>query len=67
VSGERRAMFVFEESDRQLVLLALAELSVSRPGFDDALGRIADQLVGRDMFEKFKRLKADREKATRGF
>jgi len=30
-----------EESDRQLVLLALAVLSLRSPGFDDALNRIA--------------------------
>ncbi len=31
----------FEEADRQLVLLALAVLSLESPGFDDALNRIA--------------------------
>ncbi|HEV1992469.1 MAG TPA: hypothetical protein VGR34_06360 [Candidatus Dormibacteraeota bacterium] len=55
-----------DEGDRQLVLLALAELSISRPGFDDALGRIADGLKGRDMFEELKRLNADRLHSERG-
>lgn len=32
---------VLEEPDRQLILMALAHLSVERPGFDDALNRIA--------------------------
>jgi hypothetical protein len=32
---------VLEESDRQLVLMALAILSLECPGFDDALNRIA--------------------------
>jgi hypothetical protein len=30
-----------DEGDRQLVLMALAHLSVERPGWDDALQRIA--------------------------
>lgn len=30
-----------DEADRQLVLLALAHLSVERPGWDHALNRIA--------------------------
>jgi hypothetical protein len=49
-----------------MVLLAIAELALSRPGFDDALGRIADQLVGREMFNEFKRFNADRVKASHG-
>jgi hypothetical protein len=32
-----------EEVDRQLILLALAQLSLSRPGFDSALNKIAIQ------------------------
>jgi hypothetical protein len=55
-----------EEGDRQMILLAIAELSLSRPGWDDALGRIADQFMGREMFEEFKRLNADRVKLERG-
>jgi hypothetical protein len=50
---------VLEESDRQLVLLALAVLSLESPGFDDALNRVAvriDNIVeGRGvMYESFR-------------
>lgn len=54
------------EEDRQMVLLALAELALSRPGWDDTLGRIADGMQGRPMFDEFKRLNADRVKESRG-
>lgn len=30
-----------DESERQMVLMALAHLSIERPGWDDALNRIA--------------------------
>jgi hypothetical protein len=50
----------FEEGDRQMMLLAIAELALSRPGFDYALGEIAKQLQGAEMFAEFKRLNADR-------
>jgi hypothetical protein len=55
----------FDEGDRQMVLLALAELALSRPGFDYALGEIAKQLSGEEMFAEFKRLNADRVRAER--
>ena len=51
-----------DESDRQLVLMALAHLAVERPGFDDALQLIAARIDnhnprGRaEMYEDFKRL-----------
>ena len=48
-----------------MVLLAIAELALSRPGFDWTLGEIAECLQGREMFEEFKRLNADRVKAER--
>lgn len=38
-----------EEEERQMILLALAELSLARPGWEDALERIAkkmDNVVG---------------------
>src|SRR5260370_3799428 len=56
---------IWEEEERQLMLLALAELTLSRPGFDDALGRISDNLQGRETFVEFKRLNADRPKEAR--
>lgn len=54
-----------DEGQRQMMLLAIAELSLSRPGWDDALGEIADVLRGRAMFDEFKRLNADRVKGER--
>lgn len=54
-----------EEGDRQMVLLAIAELALSRPGWDYALGEIAKQLQGAELFAEFKRLNADRVKAER--
>jgi hypothetical protein len=32
---------VLQEEERQLTLMALAALSIERPGFDDALNRVA--------------------------
>jgi hypothetical protein len=55
----------FAEGDRQMVLLAIAELALSRPGFDYALAEIAMQLQGEEMFAEFKRLNADRVKTER--
>jgi hypothetical protein len=57
---------VLEETDRQLTLLALAELALSRPGFDEALSLIAELLAGQEMFEEFKRINADRVRASHG-
>jgi hypothetical protein len=54
------ALFVLEESDRQLSLLALATLALERPGFDDALGRIAGRLQGLALYEDFKAANADK-------
>jgi hypothetical protein len=47
------------EEDRQMILLAVAELSLSRPGWLDALGRVADRLQGREMFDSFRETSAD--------
>jgi len=33
-----------DEAERQLVLMALAHLSIARPGWDDALNRIARKI-----------------------
>lgn len=54
-----------EEEQRQATLLALAELALSRPGWDYMLGEIAELLQGREMFGEFKRLNADRVKSER--
>ncbi len=48
-----------DEGDRQLVLLSLATLALHRPGFDYALYRLADKLVGTQMYEMFKELDND--------
>lgn len=49
-----------------MILLALAELALSRPGWDDALRRIAEHYQGVEIFERFKVTSADRVKAERG-
>lgn len=64
-----------DESERQLVLMALAHLSVERPGFDDALNRIAlrfdsDRGGRAEMYDGFRELHrralaAERELARR--
>ena len=52
------------EEERQLILMALAHLAVERPGWDDALSRIAmlmDNVVpdlGPELYRAFKRLHA---------
>lgn len=53
-----------DEEQRQLILMALAHLAVERPGWDDALSRIAvlaDNVVeGKpEMYEQFKRLRSE--------
>lgn len=53
-----------QEEERQMILIALAHLAIERPGWNDALSRIAlkmdNQLPdGRpEMFEKFKELRS---------
>jgi hypothetical protein len=67
--------YELDEEDRQAVLLALAELALSRPGWDAMLSEIAKKLnphqksffdSGLTMFENFKLTSADRVKAERG-
>jgi hypothetical protein len=60
--GSGMVTITLEEEDRQLTLLALACSSLLHPGFDYALGEIAENLHGRPMFEELKRLNADRIK-----
>lgn len=59
---------VLEEGQRQILLLALAELALSRPGFDYALSEIAKLYDGEGlpMFQDFKLINADRVNAERG-
>jgi hypothetical protein len=54
------------EEGRQMIVLALAELALSRPGWDDSLRRLAILFFGEAMFEDFKKANADRVRATRG-
>lgn len=61
----RRLTFSLEEGQRQATLLALAELALSRPGWDHMLREIAQELDGADMFEGFKRTSEDRVKSER--
>jgi len=51
------------EESRQMILLALAELSLRRPGWLDALERVATSLKGREMFDGFRETSADLIKA----
>jgi hypothetical protein len=53
------------EEQRQALILALAELALSRPGWDMMLSEIAVALHGRHEFAEFKRLNADRVSAER--
>jgi len=51
-----------DESNRQIILLALAELSIHRPGWDYVLREIAGKQGsdGEVMYEQFKVTSADR-------
>lgn len=64
--GGRYTIRIEGEGDRAMILLALSELALSRPGWDDALRRIAERFYGGEMFERFKATNADRVKAERG-
>jgi hypothetical protein len=49
------------EEERQMLTLAIAELSLTRPGWDDMLLEFAKtKLRSAEMFEEFKKLNADR-------
>lgn len=63
-AGRRGFTLVVGEADRQLVLLALAVLSLASPGFDDALNLVAlkidEQAGGRAVtYEEFRELRTD--------
>lgn len=50
-----------EEGERQMVLMALAHLAVERPGWDDALQRLAMQLDNEQnnrpqMYDEFRKM-----------
>jgi hypothetical protein len=51
-----------DEGQRQMMLMALAHLSVERPGWDDALQRLAIQLDNEQdgrpqMYDEFRKLR----------
>lgn len=48
-----------DEGERQTTLLALAELSLRRPGWLNHLERIADKFGGRRMFDGFRETNRD--------
>jgi hypothetical protein len=47
-----------EEGERQMLLLALAELAKARPGWEDALGDLSKKFSGFEMFEQFRTMEA---------
>ena len=52
--GIDRLQIEIAESDRQAILLALAKLYHTRPGWDYMMERIAGKLDGRELYESFK-------------
>jgi hypothetical protein len=64
VEGGKREQVHMEEKQRQMIILALAELALSRPGWEYSLREIAKMFCGEDMYEGFKKTSADRVKAT---
>jgi hypothetical protein len=55
-----------DEGQRQMLLLALAELALSRPGWDHSIREIASRFSGLEMYESFKLSNADRVRESRG-
>lgn len=53
IAGTTETHCSLDESERQLILMALGKLAMLRPGFQDALGLIADKFCGREMFATF--------------
>jgi hypothetical protein len=51
--------FEIPEEDRQAVVLAIAKLSLERPGWLEYLREIAGRLRGEAMFDDFRRVHAD--------
>jgi len=56
------------EAQRQMIVLALAELALSRPGWEDSIREIVRfyDVEGFPMFTAFKEANADRVKKTHG-
>jgi hypothetical protein len=51
--------YTLDEGQRQAILLAIARLSVERPGWEMMLVEIADVFDGRAMFEEFQKFKRE--------
>lgn len=51
-----------DPGDWQMILLALSELSVSRPGWNYAIGLVADKLHGRETLAEFNKYSPLRER-----
>ena len=48
-----------DEGQRQMILLAIAQLALENPGWDKALEILSEKLKGKEMFEKFKDIHYD--------
>lgn len=48
--------YLIDEGDRQMIVLALAHLSIERPGWLYCHEEIAKRLCGSEMFAEFRRL-----------
>ena len=48
-----------ESVDHQAIMMALAGLSLRRPGMEEFLREIAGKFQGVEMFDEFRRLNAD--------
>ena len=51
-----------KNEDAQIVVLALAQLALDRPGWDHMIGLIAKEFHGEQTFQTFKWISADRFK-----
>lgn len=56
--------FTFDESDRQAIVLALACLSLQRPGWEQYLGDLASKLQARHMFREFRLYNSNDKRIT---
>jgi len=52
-------LYDLDDSDRQMLILATAELALRRPGWDPALSALAVKLEGPTLFVKHKILSRD--------
>jgi hypothetical protein len=52
----------WDDEDAQVMILALAQLALDRPGWDRMIRLMVQQFKAEEMFERFKELNADRFK-----